>query len=156
MNNNNNNNNQYNNDNVPFQVSVIKHFLLDLQWALHIGSSEESLKARELFRKNVENEYIDIDKLAEYVWKLFRSIDTLWKKKWLNVKALKNKLMQQTKDEPRTYSVIMLCLYVIDAAIFYDENTYFKQLKNSSKRRTKLQERIQTLQSDYNNNVDTK
>ena len=155
-NNNNNGIGKYHNDNVPFQVSVIKHFLLDLQWALHIGCSEEPLKAREIFRANVAGEYIDIDKLAQYVWKLFRSIDVLWKKKWLNPKALRNKLMLNNDDgdESRTYSNIMLCLFVIDNAIFYDESTYCKQLKNSTKRKQKLQERITSLHSDYNNNVD--
>eukprot|EP01084_Bolivina_argentea_P143247 251612_1 len=152
----NNGGNKYNNDNVPFQVSVIKHFLLDLQWALHIGCSDESLKARELFRENLSNEFININKLAEYVWKLFRSIDILWRKRWLNVKALRKKLMRNDTDAPRTYSTIMLCLYVIDAAVFYSENEYLKQNKNSNKRKHKLRDRMEKLQNDYNNNIEIK
>eukprot|EP01083_Nonionella_stella_P070764 189490_1 len=146
----NNTNHTFNNDNVPFQVSVIKHFLLDLQWALHIGCSEESLTARQIFRQNVSNEFIDIHKLAGYVWKLFQSIDVAWRKKWLNPKSLRTKLMQNDKAHPRTYCGIMLCLYVIDAAVFYDENEYFKQHKNASNKRLKLKQRLAKLQSEFN------
>ncbi len=149
----NNNNGNDMNDNVPFQMSVIKHFLLDLQWSLHLCCSEESLKAREVFRRDLQNEYVSIHKLAEFAWRLFRSIDGLWRKKWLNVKALKQKLMQNDDENPRTYSKIMLCLYVIDAAIFYQETEYLTQNKNNTnKRRSKLEERMMKLQVDYNKN----
>merc|ERR1712228_735019 len=101
----------------------------------------ESLKARALFRQEVESEYIDLDKMAEFVWKLYKSIDALWKKKWMGAKALRLQLFPQQQ----TYSNIMLCLYIIDEAVFYDENEFLNQIKNNSKRKKKIIERKERL-----------